>query len=141
MAKILVIDDEPYIRAVIRLTLSQLGHAVVEAGNGAEGLNILRKSKFDLVITDIVMPEKEGLEVLMELQRAKDPVGVIAISGGGRGSAMDYLHTATLLGAKQVLTKPFNTEVLLAAVNEVLADQNAIPEKPSETVASNTMSD
>jgi DNA-binding response OmpR family regulator len=54
---------------------------------------------------------------------------------------MDYLHTATLLGAKQVLTKPFNTEVLLAAVNEVLADQNAIPEKPSETVASNTMSD
>lgn len=131
MARILIIDDEPYIRAVLRLTLGQVGHAVAEAADGVKGLALLYGSSFDLVITDIVMPEKEGIEVLMELRKRRDPVPVIAISGGGRASGMDYLDTAKLLGARKVLTKPFNTEALLSAVNEVLSEENLARANPT----------
>ena len=74
----------------------------------------------DLLITDIVMPEKEGLEVLMELRKRQPPVKIIAISGGGRNSATDYLPIAKLMGASKVLAKPFSNDVLVAAINELV---------------------
>ena len=79
----------------------------------------------DLVITDIVMPGKEGLEVLMALRKIHPPVKIIAISGGGRGDATDYLRMATKMGAARVLSKPFSNEALLAAIDAVLGSAHA----------------
>jgi YesN/AraC family two-component response regulator len=94
---------------------------VIEARNGKEGLALFKEANVDLVITDIVMPEKEGLEVLMELRTKQlPPVKIIAISGGARVNIADNLHMAKLLGAAKVLAKPFSTEALIAAINELL---------------------
>jgi CheY-like chemotaxis protein len=122
MARILLIDDDHALRTVLRLTLIHFGHSIVEARNGREGLELFAHAEFDLVITDIVMPEKEGLEVLMNLRGRTPPVKIIAISGGGRVSAEDYLRIASKMGAAKVLAKPFSNEVLLAAIKEVLAE-------------------
>ena len=96
------------------------GHTVVEAGNGRDGLDLFRQAGADLVITDLVMPEIEGLEVVRQLRSADSPVNVIAISGGGRASAAVYLEAARLLGAARVLHKPFTTAALLGAIDELL---------------------
>ena len=120
MARILIIDDDDSVRAMLRLTLAHHGHTVIEARNGKEGLERFAPAAADLLITDIVMPEQEGLGVLMELRKRQPPVKIIAISGGGQQSAVDYLHMAKLLGATKVLAKPFSNEALMAAVNELL---------------------
>ncbi len=123
MARILLIDDDHAVRTMLRLTLIHFGHTVFEACNGREGLEMFKHANADLVITDIVMPEKEGLEVLIELQKKQvPPVKIIAISGGGRQKAKDYLRLAKLMGAAKVLAKPFSNEVLMAAINELLSD-------------------
>jgi CheY-like chemotaxis protein len=124
MARILLIDDDDAVRSVLSVLLAHFGHVVIEARNGKEGLQLFRQAGADLVITDIVMPEKEGLEVLRELQKRQvPPVKVIAISGGGGPQdATDYLRMATLLGAAKVLAKPFLNEVLIAAINELLSE-------------------
>ena len=116
MARILLIDDDDAVRTMLGLTLAHFGHTVIEARNGKEGLELFQHANADLLITDIVMPEKEGLEVLMELRKKDPPVKIIAISGG------DYLHMAKLMGAAKVLAKPFSTDVLIAAIDELLPD-------------------
>ena len=121
MAHILLIDDDDDVRTMLRLTLVHFGHTVIEARNGREGLALFPHAAADLVITDIVMPEGEGLEVLMALRRHVPPVKLMAISGGGRVSAADYLHMAKAMGAAKVLAKPFRAEVFIAAVDELLA--------------------
>ena len=120
MARILLIDDDDSLRTMLRLTLIHFGHTVIEARNGKEGLDAFPQAKADLVITDIVMPEKEGNEVLIELRKKDPQVKIIAMSGGGRGKASDYLSVATQLGAARALAKPFSNEALMAAINEVL---------------------
>src|SRR6185295_3799520 len=100
MPRILLIDDDDSVRTMLRRTLAHFGHTVIEARNGKEGLELFHSSEVDLIVTDIVMPEKEGLEVLMELRKKQTAVKVIAISGG------DYLHMAKLMGAAKVLAKP-----------------------------------
>lgn len=122
MAHVLIIDDNIAVRKMLRETLEHYGHTVREAENGKQGLALFHGAKPDLIITDIVMPEKEGTAVLIELRQMRTPVKIIAISGGGMRSASDYLHIAKLLGAKKVLTKPFSVEVLMTAVNAVLAE-------------------
>jgi DNA-binding NtrC family response regulator len=119
MAHILLIEDDPLFRSILRETLAHFGHTIVEARNGEEGLKLFEKSSADLVITDLVMPEIEGFEVLMKLQRQDPLVKVIVMSGGGSGVATDYLEIATRLGAARVLAKPFSHHALLAAVNEL----------------------
>jgi DNA-binding NtrC family response regulator len=121
MARIFLIDDDNSVRDMLRKTLAHFGHTVIEARNGKEGMELFPHANADLLITDIVMPEKEGLEVLMELRKRQPPVKIIAISGGGRVSAADYLRTAKLMGAAKVLAKPFSNEALMAAVNELLS--------------------
>src|SRR6476620_11165929 len=113
MARILIIEDDDAVREMLRLTLTLSNHTVVEARNGQEGLNVFSKTKPDLLILDIVMPEKEGLEVLMDLRKKDPSVKVIAISGGGRRTATDYLKMAKLMGASKVLEKPFSSDALL----------------------------
>lgn len=121
MAKILLIDDDNDVRTMLRLTLAHFGHTVIEASNGRAGVNLFRQEGGDLLITDIVMPEKDGLEVVMEIKRVRPSVKIIAISGGGRNSATEYLHIAKLMGASKVIAKPFSSETLMAAVDELLA--------------------
>ena len=124
MARILLIDDDDSVRTMLCLTLTHFGHTVIEARNGKEGLELFQHANADLLITDIVMPEKEGLEVLMELRKKDPPVKIIAISGG------DYLHMAKLMGAAKVLAKPFSTNVLIAAIDELLPGGGALAPSP-----------
>ena len=126
MARILLIDDDDAVRTVLSLRLADFGHTVIVARNGREGLELFKHANADLVITDIVMPEKEGFEVLMKLLKKHPSVKIIAISGGGLHNAAQYLHTAKLLGAARVLAKPFTNEALMTAVNELLAGGEAV---------------
>jgi CheY-like chemotaxis protein len=121
VAKLLVIDDEKLARLTIRKILERVGHDVVEATNGADGIAMFRANPCELVVTDIVMPEKEGVETIKELKRDFPEVPVIAISGGGRTRNLDFLKLAMQNGADMVLAKPFSHEDLSTAVANVLA--------------------
>lgn len=120
MANILVIDDDPHLRAMLRRTLEHAGHVVHEAEDGEEGLAMAQAEPPDLVVTDIFMPRKEGLETIMDLRRTNRGVPVIAMSGGGARGAIEHLETADKMGAACTLTKPFSREEVLAAVASVL---------------------
>ena len=119
MARILVIDDQDHIRALLRLVLKGAGHDVLDASNGRLGLELYRKQSADLIITDIFMPEMNGLELMLELTRSFLNVKVIAMTGGQPREAT--LNKAKLLGARQTLEKPFAMEELLSAVRYELA--------------------
>ena len=120
MAFILVVDDEPAVREVIRRGLEDAGHTVVEAANGKSGLWIFRETRPDLAIVDLFMPEKEGIETIRDM-RAEDPAAkIIAISGGGRHGAKALLAGVTDLGATMTLAKPFQNDELLTAVEQAL---------------------
>jgi len=114
MATILIIDDEEPIRALLRTTLEAAGHKVVEAANGRLGLGLYRHRPTDLVITDILMPEMNGLDMILELTRAFINAKVIAISG--EGGVDNVLDVAKLLGARRTIRKPFSMPQLLDAV-------------------------
>ena len=115
MASILVIDDEPEIRALLRTVLESAGHTVTEATNGREGVALYRQQPADLVITDIQMPELNGLDLILELTREFLNVKVIAISGA-QGEDRSVLNVAKLLGARQTLQKPLSLATFRAAV-------------------------
>ncbi len=106
---------------MIRATLEGMGHTVTEASNGQEGLVQYESSPADLVLTDLIMPEKEGMETIMELRKKYPAVKIIAMSGGGRMTPANYLHIAQRLGAGRVLSKPFHSEELAAAINGLLS--------------------
>ena len=114
MATILIIDDEEPIRALLRTALEAAGHEVTGAANGRIGLALYRHRPADLVITDIVMPELNGLDMLLELTREFIHAKVIAISGAG--GEKNVLDVAKLLGARQTFQKPFSLPQLLDAV-------------------------
>lgn len=120
MLRILLIDDNAMLRKALRLALTHSGYAVTEAANGEEGLARFREAPVQLVITDIVMPEKEGLETIGELRALAPGLKILAISGGGVGTATDYLFMAKALGAERVLQKPFTEEELVSTVGGML---------------------
>ena len=116
MANILLIEDEQIVAETLEIVLFKAGHDVVVAANGDIGLAQFIERKPDLVITDIIMPEKEGLETIRAI-REKDPsVPILAYSGGGRTRNFDFLRMADKLGANEVLRKPFTNEDMIAAV-------------------------
>jgi CheY-like chemotaxis protein len=121
MARILIVDDDAAVRALVAEILRSFGHVVIAAGDGEEGIRLFPEARPDLVITDIVMPEREGLEMMAELHRLQPGVKIIAISGGARSGPGDYLELARYLGARKVLAKPFTQAALMAAVDELLA--------------------
>jgi len=120
MKKILLMDDEAAVRSMLKKMLERQGYAVITAPNGREGMNLFNKDPVDLVVTDLIMPEKEGIEVIMELRKKCPDVPVIAMSGGGRNTPESYLNAARLLGARAVLEKPVQKEIFLEAVQRVL---------------------
>lgn len=116
---VLIIDDEPEVRKMVCKMLDDEDFEVHAANDGREGMRILRSGrKFDLVISDIVMPRKEGLEVMMEIKRDFPDIKVLAISGGGKVNAQSYLSLATFFGAKTTLKKPFFKSDLLSAIRK-----------------------
>ena len=127
MAKILVLDDEPSILLMIKKMLEKAGHEVEVALNGREGMILFEMNKPDLLITDIIMPEKEGLETIFELRRLHPDLKIIAISGGGRIGPDGYLPGAKLLGANAVFSKPLVPKEFINKVTELLDEKNNFP--------------
>ena len=123
---ILVIDDDASVRYAIRRVIEEAGFAVELAANGKEGLAVLDRISPVLVITDLIMPEREGLETIMELRKRKPELPIVAISGGGP-PAQDYLHFARRLGANEILAKPFEPEQLIEVLNRQLPAGGSAP--------------
>mgnify|MGYP006280527557 CR=1 FL=1 len=121
MQKILIIDDEPHILMMLKKMMEKAGYDIDLASNGDEGMKLFQKSPSDLVITDIIMPEKEGLETIREMKRIQPELKIIAMSGGGKISAENYLETASIFGANRVIQKPFTQKEMVTAVNELMA--------------------
>jgi CheY-like chemotaxis protein len=121
MARILIVDDEPQMRRLLREALERAGYSVDEACDGLLALVRFAEHQPDLVITDLIMPQREGLETIQTLRRKCPKVPIIAISGGGRESSSGYLTIAATFGANRVFAKPFRVEELLSAVAELTA--------------------
>jgi DNA-binding response OmpR family regulator len=120
MKRVLVIDDDWQMREMMHQVLTRAGYDVVEAPNGEVGMNIHRQDPVDLVITDLIMPEKEGIETIRELRRDYPGLKIIAISGGGRAGAEGYLSVAKTIGADRTMAKPFDLKKILDTVEELL---------------------
>lgn len=120
MAKILTIDDDEQILMLLKMMLTSAGHEVVQANNGKLGAQLYRQEPTDVIITDIIMPDKEGIEIIVELKKEYPDAKIIAISGGGRFGPEQFLALAKNLGAKMTVTKPFKKEQILAAIDSVL---------------------
>lgn len=114
MMRILVVDDEPGLREVIRVILEEHGYTVDTGVNGRDGLRLLQQTRPDLVLTDISMPDMEGIEFLKALRSSEPELPVIAMSGDGVGSR--FLKAARMLGATFTLAKPFSNADLLTAI-------------------------
>jgi DNA-binding response OmpR family regulator len=125
---ILLVDDDAALRDALHRTLVGAGYEVEDASGGTAALQAYQRQRYDLVITDIVMAEGEGLDAIRALRKLDAHVKIIAISGGGAGKSADYLALAGWFGAMRVLAKPFSGEELLAAAAAVLAEG---PEKDS----------
>lgn len=122
MALILIIEDDLTIREVLRQILEHVGYEVMEASDGKEGISLYRERQADLIITDIIMPKKEGLETIMDLWAEFPELKIIAISGGGRLGPETYLELAEGFGANRLLNKPLGHEELLEAVQDLLGE-------------------
>lgn len=116
MGLVLVIDDDDAMRSTIRRILERDGHEVHEARNGSEGLRVFREEPAEVVVTDLIMPDKEGIETIVELRAEAPAVRILAISEGGISLAEDALDDAVALGADASLPKPFTVDQLRGAV-------------------------
>lgn len=121
MATIMVVDDDDGVRLLVTDILEQQKHVVVQATNGVMALDMLKTSAVDMVITDLVMPSKNGIDLIMELRELKPDMPIVAMSGGGGITGrFDYLPIAQLLGAGSIINKPFTMEQLRERVNTAL---------------------
>ena len=131
MTRILVVDDEEDVRISLRVALEGAGYDIMEAENGLKADKILAENSFDLIITDIIMPDKEGFELIRDIKRNFSELKIIAITGGGikkgvlGNNILDkdgILKNASMFGADDVLQKPFNRAELLKSVEDCLSD-------------------
>jgi DNA-binding NtrC family response regulator len=128
MERILIIDDESQIRSMLRLMLERVGYEVIEAADGMEGIRQYRDNPADLIITDLIMPNKDGIGMIIELKKEFPKVKIIAMSGGGVNRPEGYLDGAKKLGATRTLTKPIDRDEMLTAVKETLKEDAATVE-------------
>ncbi len=120
MSRVLIIDDELSLRQVMRVILERAGHTVLDAPDGSAGMALWHREPTDVVVTDLFMPEKDGLQVLMEMKKVATKPKIIAMSGGGQKGLLDWRANALALGADRVLVKPFDGQTLLLTIQEVL---------------------
>jgi len=129
MTRVIIIDDEKDIRFVLKEILVRAGFDVEVAGNGSDGLNLLRQQSADLVVTDVIMPGQDGVQTVHDIRREFPKMKIIVISGGGSVSPTDYepeaikttayLASASAAGADLTLTKPFDRKHFIKAVREL----------------------
>lgn len=122
MLRALVVDDDPLIRRMLRQVLEQSRFAVEEAAHGRAAMEKLRQDPYEILLTDIMMPEMDGLELISIVRRQFPEVRIVAISAGGRLGDPDDLATARMLGAVAVLNKPFRVAALRAVLAVALDD-------------------
>jgi YesN/AraC family two-component response regulator len=123
MKRILVIDDEPLVRRLLRRILEAAGYQVSEAENGRRGVELFRENPADLIILDIIMPEQDGLQTMMSLRQEFPDVKVIGISGGDFSSPDGYLQMADMIGAQRTFSKPIERTALLNTIREILDEE------------------
>lgn len=122
--KFLIIDDDEFIREYIHCILEDEGGTIFEAENGTKGLSQLSKQMVDLIITDLIMPDKEGIETIREIRHMHPQLKIIAMSGAVNGS--QYLLITKALGAEGILTKPFTREELIPLISKILSEDTAV---------------
>lgn len=120
MNRILLVDDDELFRESVAQMLTGNGYEVVSAEDGRDGMRRLGEEAFDLLVTDMLMPERDGVETIMAVRKAHPDLPIIAMSGGGRRSSTEYLEYASVMGAAYVFQKPFETDRFLAAIRECL---------------------
>jgi CheY-like chemotaxis protein len=120
MIRILLVDDDDMSRGAIHKMLERAGYAVESTSDGDEVIRMYGRQAADLVITDLIMPDKDGLEIIQDLRKLNPKVRILAISGGGRVDANEYLAVARKFGAVEVLSKPFTKDELRKAVDAAL---------------------
>ncbi len=125
MANILLVDDDALVRTSLAFALEDAGHRVIQAGNGDEGLAALRNAAFDVVVLDILMPEREGIETIREIRKTWASLPVLAISGGDKTGWSDFLRMASALGANDTLAKPFTAIEFVERVGRLLGGARA----------------
>jgi len=123
LARILIIDDNPHLLTALRKLLVYKGHFIIDVPNSGVGIAMHKKEPFDLIITDIVMPGKEGITTIIELKKDYPNLKIIAMSGGGSNEPYGYLDIAKRVGADRTVAKPFSSEELLEMINELLAEE------------------
>ncbi|WP_372808022.1 response regulator [Pontiella sp.] len=127
MKKILVIDDDPSVQKLFSMFLGKKGYQIQVADNGKIGMDLMERDQPDLIITDILMPEMDGLEILLKIRKTRADLPVIAISGGSRALPINFLKQASLFGAKHVFEKPVPLNVLNETVRDLLGENPAPP--------------
>ncbi len=123
MVKILIIDDEAPVRKMLKKLFEKNDYAVTEATNGRHGVELFKAHHFDLIITDLIMPEKDGLDTIGKIKELDPDVKIIAISGGGRDDPEMYLDFALEFGAVRTFAKPFDNDILLSTIKELLSEK------------------
>ena len=120
MKKILVVEDDNDLRTMLKVSLNRRRFTVLEAENGKEALAHFKPLVTDLVITDLIMPEEDGLKVIMRMRELKPSIKIIAISGGGKAGPGSYLNLAKALGADAIYSKPFSVNDMITKIEELL---------------------
>jgi CheY-like chemotaxis protein len=123
MAGILLVEDDGDLREMLKISLIQRKYTVIEAGNGKEAISRFKPSIIDLVVTDIIMPDEDGLKVIMKLREIKPDLKIIAISGGGKAGPGNYLNLARALGANEIFSKPFSVQTLLSKIDSLVEEE------------------
>ncbi len=121
MAKILIIDDDDQFRRMLCQMMERAGYEVLDAPSGNDGIRLFQENTVDLVVTDIIMPDTEGIETIEKLKEEFPDIRIIAVSGGGRVSPKTYLDAAKIIGAGRSFAKPIDQEEFLKAIRELLA--------------------
>lgn len=121
MQSILIIEDDEFVQQMLKQTFERAGYDVATASNGRIGLDLYQSRSFHVVITDLIMPDMEGIETITHLRKKNPEVKIVAISGGGRNNPQGYLFLAEKLGAARTFTKPVDRDELLTAVKDLVA--------------------
>jgi DNA-binding response OmpR family regulator len=136
MAKILVIDDDRTFSTLLAASLQDVGHIVEQAANGRDGISMIGATRFDAVVTDIIMPDQEGIETIRKIRRRHPQLPIVAMSAGSATLALDLLQIAKALGANDTLAKPFRPSELINRLDTLLAQDSGKPDAAAGDVQS-----